>query len=172
MKVLGIVGWSGSGKTTLIVELVRELTARGLRVSTMKHAHHGFDIDQPGKDSFRHRDAGAEEVMIASDSRWALVSELRTAPEPSVDDLIAKMSPVDLLLIEGFKDHPHAKIEVFRAERAMPALWPTDPQIIAVASDRPIVNPGRPVLPLNDPGVMVDFIMTHCGLRQRPMVAA
>ena len=116
MKVFGITGWSGSGKTTLMKALIPNLTARGLRVSTIKHAHHRFDVDKPGKDSYEHRAAGATEVMIGSANRWALMHELRDEPEPRLDDLIARMTPVDLLLVEGFKTEAHIKMEVYRAE--------------------------------------------------------
>ena len=112
MRVFGLAGWSGSGKTTLMTALIPEFVARGLAVSTIKHAHHAFDIDQPGKDSWRHRQAGAREVIVASNRRWALMRELREAPEPSLDELLQKMSPVDLVHVEGFKRHPHPKIEV------------------------------------------------------------
>jgi molybdopterin-guanine dinucleotide biosynthesis protein B len=114
MRIFGLAGWSGSGKTTLLAALIPELAARGLTVSTIKHAHHEFDIDRPGKDSWRHRQAGAREVMVASSRRWALMHELRDAPEPPFEDLVARMSPVDLLLVEGWKWHPHPKLEVHR----------------------------------------------------------
>lgn len=135
MRVIGLAGWSGSGKTTLIVKLIPALQKRGFSVSTLKHAHHAFDIDQPGKDSFRHREAGAKEVLIASANRFALMHELRGAPEPSLATLIAKLEPVDFLLIEGFKQTPHAKIEVHRKETGKPFLFPDDPAIKALASD-------------------------------------
>ena len=114
MRIFGLAGWSGSGKTTLLAGILPELVARGLRVSTIKHAHHEFDIDRPGKDSWRHRQAGASEVMVASARRWAIMHELRGATEPTLDELVARMSPVDLLLVEGWKRHPHPKIEVHR----------------------------------------------------------
>jgi molybdopterin-guanine dinucleotide biosynthesis protein B len=114
MRIFGLAGWSGSGKTTLMTALIPELVSRGLSVSTLKHAHHAFDIDQPGKDSWRHRQAGAREVMISSQNRWALMHELRGAPEPTFEDLARRMSPVDLLLVEGFKRQPHPKIEIHR----------------------------------------------------------
>jgi molybdopterin-guanine dinucleotide biosynthesis adapter protein len=132
MRVFGLAAWSGSGKTTLLVRLLPELTARGLRVSTVKHAHHDFDLDQPGKDSFRHREAGATEVLIASSTRWALQHELRGALEPSLEDLVAHMSPVDLLLVEGFKRHRHPKLEVLRPSLGKRPLHPDDPLIRAV----------------------------------------
>src|SRR5260370_34393929 len=122
MKIFGFAGWSGSGKTTLMTALIPELVARGLTVSTIKHAHHAFDVDQPGKDSWRHREAGATEVLVASERRWALMHELRDAPEPSLDALVARISPVDLLLVEGFKRHPHPKLEVYRAALGKPLI--------------------------------------------------
>ncbi len=127
MRVIGLAGWSGAGKTTLIVRLIPELKARGLSVSTLKHAHHNFDVDQPGKDSFRHREAGAHEVMISSSNRFALMHELRGAPEPPLATLIAKLEPVDLLIIEGFKADRHAKLEVHRAENGKPSFSLTTP---------------------------------------------
>lgn len=135
MKIFGLAGWSGAGKTTLLEGLLPQFTARGLRVSTLKHAHHAFDLDQPGKDSHRHRVAGATEVIIVSANRWAHVHELRGAPEPSLEELVARMTPVDLLLIEGFKRHAHPKLEVYRAALGKPPLWPDDPDIVAVAGD-------------------------------------
>src|SRR5260370_10616248 len=132
MRIFGLAGWSGSGKTTLLAALIPELVARGLSVSTIKHAHHEFDIDQPGKDSWRHRQAGAREVMVASARRWAVMHELRGAPEPSLDELVARMSPVDLLLVEGRKRHPHPKIEVHRPALGKPLLYPDDPWCVAI----------------------------------------
>jgi molybdopterin-guanine dinucleotide biosynthesis protein B len=164
MKIFGLAGWSGSGKTSLMVRLLPELTGRGLRVSTLKHAHHAFDIDQPGKDSHEHRMAGAAEVMIASANRWALMHELRGAAEPSVEDLVARMSPVDLLLIEGFKAHGHAKMEVYRSGVGKPRLAPDDAHFVAVASDAPLPDSPIPVIDLNDTEAIADFIVGHCGL--------
>ena len=160
MRIFGLAGWSGSGKTTLMAALIPELTSRGLSVSTIKHAHHNFDIDQPGKDSWVHRQAGAAEVMVASARRWALMRELRDQPEASLDELIGRMSPVDVLLVEGFKFHPHPKIEVYRADVGKPFLHPDDPHIVAVASDRVIPVP-VPLLPLDEPTVIADFILAH-----------
>ena len=137
MRVIGLAGWSGAGKTTLIVKLIPALQARGLGVSTLKHAHHHFEIDQPGKDSFRHREAGAHEVLIASSNRFALLHELRGAPEPSLATLIGKLEPVDILIIEGFRHEPHAKLEVHRAANAKPFLFPDDTNIKALVSDAP-----------------------------------
>ena len=123
MRIFGLAGWSGSGKTTLLTAVIPELVARGLKVSTIKHAHHEFDIDRPGKDSWRHRQAGAGEVMVASSRRWAIMHELRGAPEPTLEELAAHMSPADLLLVEGWKRHPHPKIEVHRPSLGKPLIW-------------------------------------------------
>lgn len=163
MKVLGIAGWSGSGKTTLLADLIPLLVTAGLRVSTIKHAHHEFDIDQPGKDSWRHRQAGAAEVLISSAHRYALMHEHRGAPEPTLDDLVARLSPVDLVLVEGFKASTHAKIEVWRQAVGKPMLQPQDPNVIAVASDAAI--PGLPVpwLDANAPAAVAAFILTWLG---------
>lgn len=158
MKVLGLAGWSGSGKTTLLVGLIPELIASGLSVSTVKHAHHRFDVDQPGKDSWRHRDAGAHEVMIGSANRFALMHELRDAPEPSLDNLLARMSPVDLVLVEGFKSEAHPKLEVHRAANGKSLLWPGDPAIIAIASDAEVDCGALARLNLNDVPAIARFI--------------
>jgi molybdopterin-guanine dinucleotide biosynthesis protein B len=163
MRVFGIAGWSGSGKTTLLTAIIPEFVARGVTVSTIKHAHHEFDIDRPGKDSWRHREAGATEVMISSSRRWALMHELRGAAEPSLEELTARMSPVDLLLVEGFKFHPHPKIEVHRPSVGKPFVYPDDPHIIAVASDEALPLP-VPLLPLGDPPTVAAFILDHLGL--------
>ena len=150
MRVFGIVGWKNNGKTTLVVRLVERLTGQGLRVSTIKHAHHSLDLDQPGKDSYRHRSAGASEVLLATARRWMLVHELRDAPEPELAELLARMAPVDLVIVEGFKRHPHPKIEVHRGERATPLLALEDPTVVAVASDVPLPDCPVPVIPLDD----------------------
>ena len=163
MRVFGLAGWSGSGKTTLLTKLIPELVARGITVSTIKHAHHEFDIDKPGKDSWLHRQAGASEVMVASSRRFALMHELREAPEPSLDELVARMAPVDLLLVEGFKAHAHPKLEVHRPSVGKPFLYPDDPHIVAVASDEPITVP-LPVLPLADAVRIADFILGEADL--------
>ena len=158
MKIFGFAGWSGSGKTTLIINLIPELVGRGLSVSTMKHAHHNFDIDQPGKDSYEHRQAGASEVMISASNRWALMHEVRENNEPSFDELIVHMTPVDLLLVEGFKWHPHPKMEVHRPVVGKPLLQTTDPAIIAVASDEKLNDLSVPIFNLNDIVGIADFI--------------
>ncbi|HLI13086.1 MAG TPA: molybdopterin-guanine dinucleotide biosynthesis protein B [Alphaproteobacteria bacterium] len=167
MKIFGLVGWSGSGKTTLMVKLLPELVRRGLSVSTLKHAHHAFDVDKPGKDSYEHRAAGATEVMVSSANRWALMHELRGAPEATVEELIAHMTPVDLLLIEGFKGHDHDKLEIHRPALGKPLLCPGDPHVVAVASDAPIDGVRVPVLDINDVGAIADFVVAHCGLAER-----
>jgi molybdopterin-guanine dinucleotide biosynthesis adapter protein len=165
MRVFGLAGWSGSGKTTLMAALIPEFVSRGLTVSTVKHAHHAFDIDQPGKDSWRHRQAGAREVMISSGRRWALMHELRDEPEPSLDELVRRMSPVDLVLVEGFKRHGHLKIEVYRRTLGKPLLQPDDPFVVAVASDEELPELPVPWLPLADAGTIADFIVRHDGGR-------
>ena len=164
MKVFGLAGWSGSGKTTLVVRLIPALVARGLRVSTMKHAHHNFDVDKPGKDSYEHRQAGATEVLVTSGRRWALMHELRDAPEPAIEDLLPRMAAVDLLLIEGFKRQSHDKLEVHRPALGKPLLCPEDPKIVAVASDAPLPEVTLPRLDLDDIEAIADFVVAHCGL--------
>jgi len=159
MQIFGLAGWSGSGKTTLIVNLIPELVGRGVSVSTMKHAHHDFDIDQPGKDSHEHRLAGAKEVMISASKRWALMHEVRKDNEPSIDELITRMAPVDLLIVEGFKWHAHPKMEIYRKEVGKPLLQINDPEIIAVASDEKLTNLAVPVFNLNDIIGIADFII-------------
>ena len=161
MRIFGFAGWSGSGKTTLMVALIPELVSRGITVSTLKHAHHAFDVDQPGKDSWRHRQAGAREVMISSQNRWALMHELRGTPEPEFDELVRRMSPVDLLLVEGFKRHPHPKIEVYRPSLGKPPLHPEDPMVVAIASDETLQGLRLPWLPLSDASAVADFILDH-----------
>ena len=161
MRIFGLAGWSGSGKTTLMTALIPELVSRGITVSTLKHAHHAFDVDQPGKDSWRHRQAGAREVMISSQNRWALMHELRGTPEPEFDELVRRMSPVDLLLVEGFKRHPHAKIEVYRPSLGKPPLHPEDPMVVAIASDETLQGLRLPWLPLSDASAVANFILDH-----------
>jgi len=148
MRLFGLAAWSGSGKTTLLARLLPELIARGHSVSTVKHAHHAFDLDQPGKDSFRHREAGATEVLITSSTRWALQHELRGAAEPDLETLIAHMSPVDLLLVEGFKRHKHPKLELLRPSLGKEPLYPGDPLIRAIYAVEPLPAPLRASIPL------------------------
>ncbi|MCE1241430.1 MAG: molybdopterin-guanine dinucleotide biosynthesis protein B [Azonexaceae bacterium] len=167
MKIFGIAGWSGSGKTTLLEKLIPRLIARGLKVSVIKHAHHGFDIDKPGKDSWRHREAGAGEVMLASGSRWALMHECRNEPEPVLADLVARLAPCDLVLVEGFKQEPVPKLEVHRPANGKPPLFAERDDIVAVACDEPIAAP-IPVLPLNDIDAVADFVIRHCNLQVTP----
>jgi|LNFM01.1.fsa_nt_gb molybdopterin-guanine dinucleotide biosynthesis protein B len=163
MRVFGFAGFSGSGKTTLIERLIPSFVARGLRVSLVKHAHHTFDVDQPGKDSYRHRHAGATEVLVTSSRRWALMHELRGAAEPSMEELMARLSPCDLLLVEGYKRAAIPKLEVFREVVGEGALHPHDPHIVAIATDRPF-QASIPVLDLNQPEAIGDFILRHVGL--------
>ena len=150
MRIIGLAGWSGAGKTTLLARLIPALIARGVSVSTLKHAHHAFDLDQPGKDSHTHRQAGASQVLIASANRWALMSELRGAPEPPLRELLGKLDPVDLVLVEGFKREAHPKIEIHRAANGKPWLHPQDPRILAMASDVPPPEGAPPHLHLDD----------------------
>jgi molybdopterin-guanine dinucleotide biosynthesis protein B len=166
MKVLGLTGWSGSGKTTLIVKLIPELVARGLRISTIKHAHHAFEIDKPGKDSYRHREAGATEVMVSSEHRWALMHEHRAGEEPTSVELMRRMTPVDLLLIEGFKHEAHDKLEVFRRDLGKPLISPGDGSFLAILSDGAVPETSLPVIDLNDTSAIADFIVTHCQLQR------
>ena len=172
MQIFGLVGWSGSGKTTLLDTLIEDLVGRGISVSTMKRAHHGFDVDQPGKDSYRHRAAGAVEVLVTSARRWALMHELRDEAEPTVEELVQYLNPVDLLLIEGFKHHAHDKLEVHRPDLGKSLLAPNDPRIVAVASDAPVPALEVPVLDLNDAVGIADFILSHCRLGSRAESAA
>ncbi|MDQ5903238.1 MAG: molybdopterin-guanine dinucleotide biosynthesis adapter protein [Pseudomonadota bacterium] len=164
MKVFGVAGFSGSGKTTLIEQLIPRLTARGLRVSVIKHAHHGFDIDRPGKDSYRHREAGASEVMLTGAQRWALLHELRDEPEPTLNEYLARFSPCDLVLVEGFKNEPVPKLEVYRPANGKPPLWPDNPNVVAVASDEPIKT-HLPVLDLNDIDAIATFVVDTLDLQ-------
>jgi molybdopterin-guanine dinucleotide biosynthesis protein B len=161
MRVIGLAGWSGSGKTTLLTKAIPRLTARGLRVSTLKHAHHTFDIDQPGKDSFAHRAAGATEVLVGAASRWALVHELRGEDEPGLPSLLRRLSPVDLVVIEGYKREPHPKLEVYRAAVGKSLLHPGDPHIVAIAADGPLPEATVPVIPLDDIEAVVDTLLAH-----------
>ena len=163
MKTFGFAGWSGSGKTTLIEKLIPRFAQRGLKVSLIKHAHHTFDVDQPGKDSYRHRHAGATEVLVTSSRRWVLMHELRGAHEPSFEEQVKHFSPCDLLLVEGFKHAPIPKLEVYRAETEEPLLHPNDPHIVAIASDTKLQTK-LPLLDLNDDAAIAEFIMKHLKL--------
>jgi molybdopterin-guanine dinucleotide biosynthesis protein B len=158
MRIIGLAGGSGSGKTTLVTKLVPCLIGRGLRVSTLKHAHHGFDLDQPGKDSFMHRAAGATEVIVSSAKRFAILHELRDEVEWDLPALVAKMSPVDLVLVEGYKRDPFPKLEIHRAANGKPLLHPQDPHIVAVAADVPLPDAAVPVIDLNDVEAIADFL--------------
>ena len=159
MRVIGLAGWSGSGKTTLLRRLIPLLVERGVRVSTVKHAHHAFDVDQPGKDSWEHRRAGAAEVLVSSAGRWALMHELRGAPEFTLPALLARLGPVDIVLVEGFKREPHPKLEIHRQAVGKPPLHPNDSTIVAVASDTPFPAAGTPVLPLDDIAGIAGVVM-------------
>ncbi|MFY9211320.1 MAG: molybdopterin-guanine dinucleotide biosynthesis protein B [Aestuariivita sp.] len=163
MRLYGVVGWKNAGKTGLMERLVSEITGRGITVSTIKHAHHSFDVDHPGKDSHRHRVAGATEVLLASRNRFALMHELRDEDEPTLEMLLSKLNPVDLILIEGYKRDTHPKVEAHRAETGNPLIAPGDQTIRAVASDTPL-DLDRPVFDLNDTVAIADFILAEVGL--------
>jgi molybdopterin-guanine dinucleotide biosynthesis protein B len=168
MRIMGFAGWSGSGKTTTLARLIPALVADGCSVSTIKHAHHEFDIDVPGKDSHTHRVAGATEVLVSSARRWALMHELRGAPEPSLMELLAHLAGVDLVLVEGFKRHTHPKIEIHRPSVGKPLLQPDDPHIVAVASDVKL-DLMVPVLRLDDIAAIAGFVRQHA-ISVNPMV--
>ena len=163
MKIFGFAGWSGSGKTTLIEKLIPLFVARRLKVSLIKHAHHTFDVDQPGKDSYRHRHAGCTEVLVSSSRRWALVHELRGAPEPGFAELLERLSPCDLALIEGFKREHVPKLEVYRTATGEPLLHPQDQDIVAIASDQRL-DTKLPQFDLDDAPGISSFILDHVGL--------
>lgn len=163
MRLYGVTGWKNAGKTGLMERLVTEITGRGLTVSTVKHAHHSFDVDHPGKDSYRHRQAGASEVVLASRNRVAHMIELRGAEEPTLDSLLARLAPVDLVLVEGYKRDRHPKVEAHRAETGNTLIAPDDPTIRAVASDTPLTL-DRPVFDLDDTAAIADFILAEVGL--------
>ena len=163
MRIFGVVGYKNAGKTGLMERLVTEITGRGFSVSTLKHAHHTFDVDQPGKDSYRHRTAGARQVLLASRARWALMTEIRDGDEPPLADLLTRLDPVDLVLVEGYKRDKHPKVEAYRAETRHPLLAPDDPTVRAVASDAPLAL-DRPVFDLNDTVAIADFILQEVGL--------
>ncbi len=163
MKVFGMAGWSGSGKTTLVERLIPVFTGRGLSVSVIKHAHHGFDLDRPGKDSWRHREAGATQVLMLSNDRWILMHELRGAPEPTLEEQLRLLAPCDLVLIEGYKAAAVPKIEIHRPAHGRPPLWPENPHVVAVATDATdgTLDCPLPLLPLNDPAAVADFILAY-----------
>ena len=161
MRIIGLAGWSGSGKTTLIKKLIPCLINRGIKVSTLKHAHHGFDLDQPGKDSFFHRAAGATEVIISSAKRWAILHELREETEWDLNRLVAQMSIVDLVLVEGFKRDAFPKLEIYRAANEKPFIYPDDPHIVAIASDVKLPQAKIPIVDLNDIEAIADLLLTR-----------
>jgi len=165
--VFGITGWKNSGKTQLVTRLVAEFTARGFKVSTVKHAHHNFDIDRPGADSYRHREAGASEVALVSGRRWALMHELRNEEEPPLNEILSRLAPCDLILIEGYKRENHPKIEARRTETVdRGPLSPSDPNIMAIAADHGLTGETLPVFDLDDVAAMADFIQEHLGLKR------
>src|SRR5438093_13465535 len=161
MRIIGLAGWSGSGKTTLLAKVIPRIVARGLKVSTLKHAHHGFDVDQPGKDSPTHRMAGASEVLVSSAMRWALVHEWRGQAELVLGALLTKLRPVDLVVVEGYKAEPHPKLEVYRAAVGKPLLHPNDPAIVAIASDELLPAARIPVVDLDDVERIADILIRH-----------
>lgn len=161
MKVLGIVGWSGSGKTTLLTRLIPLLTGRGLRIATVKHAHHAFDVDQPGKDSYEHRKAGASEVIVSSARRWVQMHEIGAGVEATLAEHLRRLSPCDLVLIEGYKTEQHPKLEVFRESVGKSALHPTDPRIVAVATDKRLPDLAIPQVDLNDITAVAELVLAR-----------
>jgi molybdopterin-guanine dinucleotide biosynthesis protein B len=165
MQLFGIIGWSGSGKTTLLTALIPCFRQRGFSVSTIKHAHHRFELDQPGKDSFLHRKAGAQEVIVANDSQFALFHEYRQAASFGLEALLRRLAPVDLVLVEGFKDDPFPKLEVHRPALGKAPLWP-ETEVVAVASDAILERCSRPVLHIDQPGVIADFVIAQIGLHK------
>jgi molybdopterin-guanine dinucleotide biosynthesis protein B len=167
LRVLGIVGWSGSGKTTLLTAVIPLLRGHGLTVSTVKHAHHGFDMDRPGKDTYRHREAGAHEVLVATTKRWALLHEVE-GPQPDLPSLLTHLAQVDLVLVEGFKTHQFPKLEVYRPALGKPPIWPDWPDVVAVAADTSIPDCPRTVLALNDPASVVTWMMVFLQINQAP----
>jgi len=167
MRIIGLAGWSGSGKTTLVTNVIPVLVRRGLKVATVKHAHHEFDTDQPGKDSWLHRQAGASEVAIVSSRRWAIVHELGQEPEPPLGDVLAKLSPVDLVIVEGFKRHAHPKLEVYRAVVGKPLLHPDDDCIVAIATDAPLREAQVPVVMLDDIELIANVLQAEALPREQ-----
>ena len=166
MNVYGVIGWKNAGKTTLVERLVAEICGRGFTVSTVKHTHHKVDVDQPGKDSHRHRQAGAHQVILSSSSRWAIMTELRGAPETPLSDLLTHLAPVDLVIVEGYKRDGHPKVEAWRAETGQPLIAADDPTVRVVASnDRPATD--RPVIGLDDIPAIADFVLADLGMEQR-----
>jgi len=167
MRIIGLAGWSGSGKTTLVTGVIPVLVGRGLKVATVKHAHHEFDTDQPGKDSWMHRQAGASEVAIVSSRRWAIVHELGQEPEPLLADILAKLSPVDLVIVEGFKRHAHPKLEVYRAVVGKPLIYPDDDCVVAIATDAPLPQAQVPVVMLDDLETIANVLTAEALPRDR-----
>ncbi len=167
MKIFGLIGWSGSGKTTLIKALMPALIERGYSVSSMKHTHHDFDMDKPGKDSYEHRMAGARQVLVTGAKRWALLTENSIITEPPMEELLSRMDPVDLILIEGFKSYSHPKMEIYRSSLGKPLLATNDPTITAVASDNMESKIAVPIIELNDVSGIADFIIDYCDLDKR-----
>lgn len=166
-KVIGVAGFKNAGKTTLVERLVRELTARGYRIATVKHAHHSFDIDHEGRDSFRHRHAGASEVAVISGQRWAIIHELRNEAEPSFDSILEKLTPTDLVIVEGYKHGSHDKIEVRNLALAHPKLAGDDPSIVAIAATGAIADAQVPVFDRDHVESLADFIITHMRLEKK-----
>lgn len=167
MRVIGLAGWSGSGKTTLITKVVPVLIRRGFKIATIKHAHHAFDIDRPGKDSWLHREAGASEVIVSSGRRWALVHELRSEPEPPLAELLAKLSPVDFVIVEGFKHYTYPKLEIYRSTVGKPLIYPEDDCIVAIAADAPLPHAQLPVLMLDDIEGIADMLQAEAVPREQ-----
>jgi molybdopterin-guanine dinucleotide biosynthesis adapter protein len=161
VKVIGLAGWSGSGKTTLVTKLIPLLAQRGIRVATLKHAHHAFDVDQPGKDSYEHRKAGACEVIVSSSRRWVQMHEVGSGSEATLPELLRRLSPCDLVLVEGFKTERHPKLEVFRAAVGKAPLHPEDRRIVAIASDRQFPDAGIPIVDINDIAAVGDIVLAR-----------
>ena len=167
MRVIGLAGWSGAGKTTLITRVIPVLVRRGLKVATVKHAHQNFDIDRPGKDSWRHREAGASEVAVVSPRRWAVVHELREEAEPPFAEMLGKLSPADLVLVEGFKRLAYPKLEVYRGSLGKPLIQPDDDCIVAIAAEAPLPGASVPVVMLNDVDTIADVLQAEALPRER-----